>query len=102
MVIITCASCLFLKAVLKLHLSMRCKAVTCRQVNSPQILAPGHVPTVAVGNIAKELLVPAKRAEQLRRKFVFRLKIVGEGVRIAYPRNFEARFVEFCPQLQVM
>src|SRR6266581_1273227 len=97
MVIIACACCLFLKAVLKLHLSMRCKAVTCRQVNSPQILAPGHVPTVAVGNIAKELLVPAKRAEELWRKFIFRLKIVGEGVRIAHSRNFEARLVKFRP-----
>src|SRR5438046_4515400 len=86
-----------LKAILQLQLDMRSKAVACCQVDPPEILAPANLTTYAVGDVAEELLIPTERAEELRREFVFCLKIVSECIRIAHPRDFEARFVKFRP-----
>src|SRR5947207_8017992 len=86
-----------LKAILKLQLGMRCKTVACCHVDPPEILAPANLTTCAVGDVAEELLIPTERAEELRREFVFCLKIVSECIRIAHPRDFEARFVKFRP-----
>jgi len=86
-----------LKAILQLQLGMRCKTVACCRVDPPEILAPANLPTRAVGDVAEELLIPTERAEELRREFVFRLKIVSECIRVAHPRDFELRLVKFRP-----
>src|SRR5881392_2211968 len=96
-VLILRAGGLLLKAILQLQLDMRCKTVACCHVDPPEILAPANLTTRAVGDVAEELLIPTERAEELRREFVFRLKIVSECIRIAHPRDFEARFVKFRP-----
>src|SRR5206468_12328979 len=81
---------------------MRCKTVACCYVDPPEILAPANLTARVVGDVAEELLIPTERAEELRREFVFRLKIVSECIRVAHTRNFETRFVKFRPQLQMV
>src|SRR4029077_9172947 len=71
-------------------------------IDASQILTPAEAGFSPIVDGSKDLLIPAQRTEKLRRKFIFRLKIIGERVRVTDPRNFETRFVNFRPQLQVM
>src|SRR6266550_8727264 len=93
---------LLLKTVLELQLGMRRESIARREIDPPKVLTPANTASRAVIDFAEELLIPAQRAEDLRREFVFRLKIVSECIRVAHTRNFETRFVEFRPQLQMM
>ena len=56
----------------------------------------------AITDRVEELLVPAERAKQLRRKFVFGFDVISERVRISHIRDFKTRFIKLGPQLQVM
>src|SRR5207253_603823 len=91
-----------LKTILQLQLRMRGKAVACCHVDSSEILAPAKITSCAVVNAAEKLLVPTKRAEELRCDFIFGLQIVSERIRIADSRDLKARFIKFRPHLQVM
>ena len=50
---------------------------------------------------SQKLLVPAHRAEELRREFVFRFNVIGKDVGVAEARDLKARFKRFRPNLQV-
>ena len=101
-VVVTWAGRFMLKAVLQLELGVRGETVSNRSVDAGKILAPAKIAPSPIVDGSKDLLVPAQRTEKLRREFIFRLKIIGERVRVTDPRNFETRFVNFRPQLQVM
>src|SRR5437762_5037960 len=75
-----------LEAVLQLELSMRGKAIARRYVRAPEITAPRRGAAVTIGHVAKELLVPAHGAEELRGEFVFRFDVIGERIRIRETR----------------
>src|SRR5205823_5840605 len=97
-VIVVLFTCGFvLKAILEFQLSMRRETIAECRVDPAQILGPTNITAHAVAYVAEELLVPTKRAKELRCEFVFCLKIVSECVRVAYSRNLEARFVKFRP-----
>src|SRR5437660_3164869 len=57
---------------------------------------------VAIGDRAKQLLVPANGAKELRRKLIFCFDVVSERICVANVRNFEPRFIKFGPDLQMM
>ena len=89
------------EAVLDFGLQIIGETVAKRGIDAPGVVAPlGAAIVVADGT--EELLVPAQSAEKLRSNFVFGFKIVGEGVGVADPRDFKARFEKFRPQLQPM
>src|SRR5205809_7317600 len=97
-VIVVLFTCGFvLKAILEFQLSMRRETIAERRVDPAQILGPANMTSRAIGYVAEELLVPTKRAKELRCEFIFRLNIVSECVRVAYSRNLKAGFVKFRP-----
>ena len=91
------ASRFVLKAVLQLELGVGGETVSNRSVDAPKILTPADAALSSIVDGSKDLLIPAQRTEKLRRKFIFRLKIIGERVRVTDPRNFKTRFVNFGP-----
>src|SRR5438067_4567517 len=92
-----------LKAVLNLQLSVWRETITGCDIGAPEIMPKRRVfTTVAIGHFRKELLVPAQRSEKLGSELIFRLQIVGETIRVSDRWDFEARFVEFRPELQMM
>src|ERR1700737_4944671 len=102
MIVVAWTGSFLLKSVLQVELRVRCKTIAARDINTPNIKAPGNSSSISIGHIAKELLVPANRAEKLRSEFVFRFEIISKCVGVADARDFEARFVKFGPELQVM
>src|SRR5206468_3316602 len=98
MIVITRTSGLLLKTVLELQLSVRRKTICRRDVDFTEVVPPAFV----IVDLAEDLLVPAHCAENLRREFIFRFKVVRESVGVAHPRHFEACFVKFRPHLQMM
>ena len=102
MIVVAWTGSFLLKTVLQLELRVRCEAIAGRDINTPNIIAPGNTSSISVGHIAEELLVPADRAEKLRSEFVFRFEIINKCVGVADARDFETRFVKFGPELQVM
>ena len=91
-----------LKTVLQFYLRVRREAICRRDVDSFEIWTPMLVTAEAITDCVKELLVPAKRAKKLRRKFVFGFDVISERVRISHIRDFKTRFIKLSPQLQVM
>src|SRR5689334_1939235 len=81
---------------------MRCKTITGCDIDSPEILAPAHRCSSPDADVVEELLVPAQGTEKLGSEFVLRLQVVSECISITDARNFETRFVEFRPQLQMV
>src|SRR5215472_10561211 len=51
---------------------------------------------------AEDLLIPANRTKELRRKLIFCFDVVSERICVANIRNLEPRFIKFGPQLQMM
>ena len=97
MVVVTRASRFVLKAILQLELGVRSETVSNRSIDAPKILTPTEAAFSPIVDGSKELLIPAQRAEKLRRKFIFGFKIIGERVRVTDARDFETRFVNFRP-----
>src|SRR5437588_6794325 len=91
-----------LKAILNLQLSVRREAISGCNIRAPDVMPPRNASSIAIWHVGEKLLVPANGAEKLRRKFIFPLEIPRERVRISDTRNFETRFVEFRPELQMM
>src|SRR5262249_290899 len=56
---------------------------------------------VTVINCAKELLVPANGAKELRRKFVFRFDVIRECICVSHIRHFKSRFIKLGPNLKM-
>src|SRR5437763_17009251 len=81
---------------------MRGKTVTGRNIGPTEIPTPAKSSHSSSIDAGKELLVPAKCAEELRSDFIFCFKIICKGVRVADPRHLEARFVKFRPHLQMV
>src|SRR5438045_2488081 len=100
-IIVTRPAGFALIAVLHFELHVRRKTVAGGQLYAPEVGAPLQIATSAIVDVAEELLVPAKRAEPLRREFVFCLEIICKRVGIARARNFKTRLVKFRPQLQM-
>src|SRR4029077_8859069 len=63
---------------------------------------PLSIMAVAIADRSKQLLVPANGAKELRRKLVFCFDVVSERICVANMRNFEPRFINFGPDLQIM
>src|SRR5881397_4407845 len=61
-----------------------------------------NVMAVAITDGPEELLIPAKRAEDLRREFVFGFDVIGERICVSHTRYFKACFIELGPHLQMM
>src|SRR6266480_5149407 len=101
MIVIAGASCLVLKTILQFQLRVWCKTIGCGDVDPPEVLTPANIMAVAIIDIAKKLLVPTKRAKELRGKFVFRFDVISECVCVSYSRYLEARFVKLDPYLQM-
>src|SRR6266480_7257824 len=101
MIVIAGASCLVLKTILQFQLRVWCKTIGCSDVDPAEVFSPANVLAVAITDIAEELLVPTKRAKELRSKFVFRFDVVGKGICISNPRHFKPRFVKLDPYLQM-
>ncbi len=90
------------EVVLQLQLSMRREAIGDRKVDSPCIVTPRNFSSASIRHVAEELLIPARGGKKLWRKFVFRLKKIAEDICVSDQWNFEARFVEFRPELHMM
>ncbi len=88
-------------AVLQLELGVRGEAVAQRGINPPDIMAVGDGLARRIAPGREQFLIPAQRAEKLRRDFVFRLQIIGEDVGVAETRDFEASLKRFRPELQM-
>src|SRR5207237_4695451 len=101
-IIVSRAGCFVLKTILQFQLSMRRETVTSCDIDAAQILTPANIASCTIADGPKELLVPAERTKELRREFIFRLKIIGERVSIAYTGNLETRFINFRPQLKMV
>src|SRR5947207_4772823 len=93
---------LLLKTVLQLQLGMPRESLARREIDPPKVLTAANTASRTIIDFGEELLIPPQCAEDLRREFVFRLKIVSECIRVAHTRNFETRFVKFRPQLQMV
>ena len=78
------------------------EAIRCGDVDSAEVWTPLNIMAVAIVDRAEELLVPAKRAKELRRKLIFCFDVVSECIRVANVRNLEPRFINFGPHLQIM
>ena len=90
-----------LKAILNLQLCVRCETIAGCDIRAPHVVPPRSASSVSIWHVAEKLLVPANGAEKLRRKFIFPLEIPRKGVRVADAWDFETRFVEFRPELQM-
>ncbi len=102
MIVLTFACCFVLIIILEFYLSVWREAIRCGDVDSAEVLTPLNIMTVAITDRAEELLVPANRAKELRRKFIFCFDVVSECICVANVRNLEARFIKFGPDLQMM
>ena len=91
-----------LKTVLQFYLGVSREAISRRDVDSFEVWTPVLVTTQAVADCAEQLLVPANRAKELRRKLVLCFDVVSKGVRISHVWHLEARFVKLRPNLQMM
>src|ERR1700747_3523419 len=78
------------------------KAIRYGDVDSAEIWTPLNIMAVAITDRAKQLLVPANGAKELRRELIFCFDVVSECICVANVRNFEPRFVKFDPHLQMM
>src|SRR5436305_7954674 len=101
MIVIAGAGCLVLKTILQFQLRVWCKTIGCSDVDPTEVLTPANIMAVAIIDIAEELLVPTKRAKELRSKFVFRFHVISECVCVSYSRYLESRFVKLDPYLQM-
>src|SRR5262245_59779266 len=81
---------------------MRREAVCRSDVDSFKIRTPTLGTADAITDFVEDLLVPADRAKQLRRKFIFGFNVIREGISVSHIRDFKTRFIEFGPKLQVM
>lgn len=88
---------LITEAILDLGLKMTRKAEAERTINSPDVAIPGNLGAGAIGDLGKELLVPAQGSEQLRGDFVFGFDVIGKGIGIADIWDFKAREEKFGP-----
>src|SRR5947207_14343925 len=91
-----------LKTVLQFYLGVSREAISRRDVDSFEVRTPVLVTTEAIADCAEQLLVPANRAKELRRKLVFCFDIISECVRISHVWHLEPRFVTLRPNLQMM
>src|SRR3954463_8642207 len=80
---------------------MRRKTVAEGGVGSPEVMTPRKV-LAFVLYPSKELLIPAKRAKELRGELILRFNVVSHRVGIAHARHVESALVRFGPQLKVM
>ena len=101
-IVLTFACCLVLKIILEFYLYVWREAIRCGDVDSAKVWTPLNIMAVAITDRAEELLVPANRAKELRRKLIFCFDVVSECICVANVRNFEARFIKFGPDLQMM
>ena len=86
----------------ELFLRLRGVTVAEREIEPRQVIAPWNPVAFAIRNGREKLLVPTQSAEELGRNFVFGLDVIGEGVCVADIRDFETRFIDFSPELEVM
>src|SRR2546430_14846902 len=78
------------------------EAISYGDVDPAEVFTPMNVMAVAITDGPEELLIPAKRAEELRREFVFGFDVIGERICVSHTRYFKACFIELCPHLEMM
>ena len=101
MIVLTFACGVVLIVILEFYLRVWREAIRCGDVDSAEVSTPLNIMAVAITDCAEELLVPAKRAKELRRKLIFCFDVVSERICVANMRNLEARFIKFDPHLQM-
>src|SRR5438045_9646871 len=101
MIVSVSAAGFMLKTILQLLLRVGREAIGRSNVDPAQIFTPANVMPVAITDGAEELLVPPKRAKQLRGKFVFGFHIISECICVSHSCHFKARFIELRPDLQM-
>src|ERR1043166_3331570 len=91
-----------LKTVLQFYLRVSRETISRGDVDSFKVRTPVLVTTEAVADSIEQLLVPANRAKELRRKLVFCFDVISERVHISHVWHLESRLVQLCPNLQMM
>src|SRR5262249_45280498 len=67
-----------------------------------EVFTPVNIMAAAIIDCPEELLIPAKCAEELWRKFVFGFDVISERICVPHARYLKARFVELSPELEMM
>src|SRR5881398_449310 len=102
MIIVSWAGSFVLKIILQFQLGVLGEAISYGDVDPTEVFTPANVMAVAIIDGPEELLIPAKCAEELRRKFVFGFDIIRKCICVAHTRYFKARFIELRPHLEMM
>src|SRR5215469_8629188 len=101
-IVLTCSCCFMLIIILEFYLCVWREAICCGDVDSAEVWTPLNIMAEAIIDCVEELLVPANRTKELRRELIFCFDVVSKCICVANMRNFEARFIKFGPDLQMV